>query len=1162
MHNNNRHSEHGFALVIALTLMAFVLTLMLSLSTLLRVEQSASAQAIDLQEARSNAELGIMLALGELQKHAGDDRRVTADASILNGAALENVVGVWGSWSPKMREDPVGTSPDYGKDQHFKRWLISGIQDDLIKVDWVNNPLVNDSVELFNTGVDGFTLSAPKQAISATNQDGGYAWAVVQENTKAKISVAGPEDTDLVTNDALQAQPRPNVSLRQYFSQPAGEWNYRAGRVLNLRQAALDSELGAGGNATTASLDFTTRSFGVLSNVVDGGLKVDLSLGFEMSQSNFHQAKWTGADGTFDNPFHADSESAFSTPSTYDDQRPLYQPLSNSGTVVYQRPGFNPANVQFDFPVNIVPTFDSLRSFYRSTHYLYNTVDGVTLFERESDHTAATNSGARSGWFKPPADSMDGQNTQIGFRPVLDRLMFVVSAGLGPSDDVRIVFTPVITLWNPYNTALEIEGATAYMWFDCPFTTDWRFYNPRGNEVASYTNQLFARLIGHHLNTARSVFPYFYAAITADGNPISGTAEPIRFEPGEVRVFAPASTDLVDFFVSDSPRDRTVFLRPVDNPSQLSGAGGIAIPTENTVRNKGFTRALGSLESVEFSFRAQTADNWPFYISLADATTAKGSGPADGGDDHGKSITEILSDTFVTRGSVEAENTTAFKSHRIPYAEISAAPVPIGVLESYHRVALTSPNQPAADLLYTGNPRQPWMNSFITGTSFATGPQYHTRMRAITDFSEVLETDNGGRSAYYGASHSAASGETYLSFFDIPQAPMLSLAGLQHADLSASPFSPANQFGNSWVSAYVERNKVSDNTTNGAYEVDTAYLLNESLWDGWFFSGAAPTLTFTSSSGAASIWDDALDNGLATETETLNEVITGFLSSPLDNPLRNPRMAFYRGSSEEVVATDLLSPVGSIKFASHLMVDGAFNVNSTSIEAWKAVLAGLREATIEIDGSEVAVGTGQTPFPRLRDPKGIANNNWHGYRTLTDAEIETLATNLVDEIIERGPFLSLAEFVNRRISLGSLGLKGALQAAIDSSGVNVGSSQSTPFPVDKFEASERSNLTDNDTDTSVGIPGYLTQADVLHSMAPILTVRSDTFTIRSYGEVRDLLGNINAVARIEATVQRVPELVDSADKSYEPMSDWNQTNLNFGRKFRVVSVRYLSEDDV
>ncbi|MDP4879290.1 MAG: hypothetical protein NWR36_05350, partial [Opitutales bacterium] len=195
----------------------------------------------------------------------------------------------------------------------------------------------------------------------------------------------------------------------------------------------------------------------------------------------------------------------------------------------------------------------------------------------------------------------------------------------------------------------------------------------RGNEVASYTNQLFARLIGHHLNTARSVFPYFYAAITADGNPISGTAEPIRFEPGEVRVFAPASTDLVDFFVSDSPRDRTVFLRPVDNPSQLSGAGGIAIPTENTVRNKGFTRALGSLESVEFSFRAQTADNWPFYISLADATTAKGSGPADGGDDHGKSITEILSDTFVTRGSVEAENTTAFKSHRIPYAEISAA---------------------------------------------------------------------------------------------------------------------------------------------------------------------------------------------------------------------------------------------------------------------------------------------------------------------------------------------------------------------------------------------------------------------------------------------------------------------------------------------------------
>ncbi|MGJ8653093.1 MAG: hypothetical protein ACSHX8_07455 [Opitutaceae bacterium] len=1143
--------------------MAFVLTLILSLTTLLSVEQRSSDQTLKMQEARSNAELGIMLALGELQKHAGDDRRVTADASILNDSVLKNVVGVWESWSPSMREDLTGSPPDYEKDQHFNRWLLSGISDDLSEIDWVNSPLVGDSVELFKVGVDGFTLSAPKQEVSAAGRNGGYAWAVVQENTKAKISVAGPEDDDLVTNDALQAQPRPNVSLRQFFSQPKGEWNHRASRVMNMRQAALDSELGAGVNATSASLDFTTSSFGLLTNVVDGGLKVDLSLGFEMSRSDFRQQQWTGADGTFANPFHADSETRFTVPNSYDDQRPLYKPLSSTGTVVYQRPNFDPANVQFDFPVNVVPTFDSLRSFYRSTHYLYNTADGVTLFEREADHTAATISGARPGWFKPPADAMDGQKTQIGFRPVLDRLMFVVSAGLGPSDDVRIVFTPVITLWNPYNTALEIEGATAYMWFDCPFTTDWRFYNPRGTEVASYTNQLFGRLMGHHLNTARSVFPYFYAAITADGNPITlGTGTPIRFEPGEVRVFAPASPDLVDFFVADSPRDRTVFLRPVDDPSQLSGAGGIAIPTRNTVRNKGFTRVLSPIESVEFAFRAQTAQNWPFYISLADVTVAKGSGPVDGGDDHGQSITEILSDTFVTRGSVEAENTTAFQSHRIPYAEIKDAPVPIGVLESYHRVALTSPGQPAADLLYTGNPRQPWMNSFITGTDFATGPQYHTRMRAITDFSEVLETANGGRSAYYGASHSAATGETHLSFFDIPQAPMLSLAGFQHADLSASPFSPANQFGNSWASAYVERDKVSDSTPNGADEVDTAYLLNEALWDGWFFSGAAPTLAFAPSSGAPSIWDDALDNGLATETESLNVVLTRFLNDPIGNPLRNPRMAYYRGSDDDVEAADLLSPEGCIKIASHLMVDGAFNVNSTSIEAWKAVLAGLREASIEIDGNDVDVGTGQTPFTRLRDPKGTANNNWHGFRTLTDQEIETLATNLVDEVIERGPFLSMAEFVNRRVSSDDFGLKGVLQAAIDDSLLNTGASQSTDFPVDKFEASERSNLEDNDTDTGVGIPGYLTQADVLHSLAPMLTVRSDTFTIRSYGEVIDISGNITAVARIEATVQRVPELVDSSDKSYEPMSDWNQTNQSFGRKFRVVSMRYLTEDDV
>ena len=115
-------------------------------------------------------------------------------------------------------------------------------------------------------------------------------------------------------------------------------------------------------------------------------------------------------------------------------------------------------------------------------------------------------------------------------------------------------------------------------------------------------------------------------------------------------------------------------------------------------------------------------------------------------------------------------------------------------------------------------------------------------------------------------------------------------------------------------------------------------------------------------------------------------------------------------------------------------------------------------------------------------------------------EIKLIADKLVDEVRERGPFLSLAEFVNRRVTDGSLGLTGAVQAAIDASGVNAGAMQET-FSTDDYPADSRNNIVP--ADTGVGVPGYLTQADLLKSIAPVISVRGDTFTIRSYGEARD-----------------------------------------------------------
>jgi hypothetical protein len=651
-------------------------------------------------------------------------------------------------------------------------------------------------------------------------------------------------------------------------------------------------------------------------------------------------------------------------------------------------------------------------------------------------------------------------------------------------------------------------------------------------------------LLGKQFNNqghARSVDPYFFAAITADGEPLSSTgrAEPIRFEPGEVRVFAPAEQDLKDFDVSGSIRQRTVFLRPVDSLDQFSTNGGFSIPTINTVRNQGFVRKLLKDQTAQITFNTIKEQDYPFYISLEDATRARGGNP--GNDDKGQAIADVLAKDFSQSGEY-----VEFKSPRIPYANLKQEPYPIGVLESYHRVAREGGDAQISDLVYTGNPRQAWMNPYITNTKFETGPQYQIRMRAVSSFNGVFQSANQGRNAYYGANQGSTGGRTNLSFFEIPGDPILSLAAFQHADLSATPFSPANQFANSWASAYVPSSLVSE----GPLEIDHSYLLNEALWDGWFFSGAAPTIAHSKLTGSPTVWDRTE----AQITRPVRTVIEEFFTDPVANPLRNPRMRLAGTASDSSeIADSLTSPEGCLKIAAELMVDGAFNVNSTSVEAWVAVLSGLREASFDVEGKPTE-HSDATPFPRFRDPVGIANDKWHGYRSLSDPEIRTLAENLVEEVRKRGPFLSLSEFVNRRVSDDDLGLKGALQDAIDRSGLN-DSALESKFSTESYEGSSQNNISPNDT--GVGIPGYLTQADVLKSLAPVITVRSDTFTIRSYGDSQDASGNIIAKVWAEATVQRVPEFVDSSDLAYSAIGDLSEINVRFGRRLRILSFRFI-----
>ena len=167
---------------------------------------------------------------------------------------------------------------------------------------------------------------------------------------------------------------------------------------------------------------------------------------------------------------------------------------------------------------------------------------------------------------------------------------------------------------------------------------------------------------------------------------------------------------------------------------------------------------------------------------------------------------------------------------------------------------------------------------------------------------------------------------------------------------------------------------------------------------------------------------------------------------------------------------------------------------------------------------------------------------------------------MVEEVKKRGPFLSLADFVNRRIvSDPELAKSGALQSALDQSlnkSLESGSrsasvaSSGVAFP----EADSGSQMTH--------VPGHVKQGDILTTLGSRLTARSDTFTVRAYGESRSESGELLAIARCEAVVQRKADYVDPVDESYLLPEDLTSSaNERFGRKFRVVAFRWLTSTE-
>ena len=80
-----RHPRNGFFLVLAMTIMAGLVMMVLLLAAMLKVEGSLAAASSAHQRARLNALVAARLATAQLQTLLGHDQRVTARMDLLDG---------------------------------------------------------------------------------------------------------------------------------------------------------------------------------------------------------------------------------------------------------------------------------------------------------------------------------------------------------------------------------------------------------------------------------------------------------------------------------------------------------------------------------------------------------------------------------------------------------------------------------------------------------------------------------------------------------------------------------------------------------------------------------------------------------------------------------------------------------------------------------------------------------------------------------------------------------------------------------------------------------------------------------------------------------------------------------------------------------------------
>lgn len=1208
--------QQGFALVVALALMGFLLLLLVGLAALTEVENRRQQGELDLLAARANALFGLRMALADLQRAAGPDARVTARADILTTDAAELAPGAR-FWTGVWDTNSVPSEDDEDEEVFPEPvWLVSGLGE--------RTPLAGfgpqvEQVELVGQGTSAESVSAGLVRLAAEpggSADRRYAWWIGDEGIKAKVNVISEApDADDDQNLSLLLTARrfgiENVSeLGSFASLIRGEDAnpMLLGRVANYRQFQLLDE-NVASHALDRYFDLTTDSFGVLANTRgSGGLRRDLT------------AK-LASDADLSDP-------------------------------MWER--------EFEGRPAIGPSWDLVREFARlvdsTTNPLYSG-DGFPILPIQMSRVMGI----------PSYKSQQIYPTRPGLSPLLvfGGITYGISAEEIPtglidlrSFRLRLAMKPVVALWNPYDVAIESEeGYVLYFnsrnggmhQFGPRFniqntSTDTYTIDRRDNVVFRTRNIPVASLMPGAPVPDRPQRTVWYDDMDGLGlrhyNP-RFTIETLTLLPGEVAWFSlPSGTSGPYQFTDPGPFDSLYGANPNDamgGPTLVRGhnpgAYVWAYIHDGPIGSTGYSDwegtfadlgrvdfwveevddegnkipfvtqvKLESLESSEYDYDDEgkiigdpnelppeappsqpEGETYGFYPVVLRLSQSSG----------GQFGAEFLKGRMVLWGSTNATRVLSYRNKLLQYFwSPHQATTPL--LEEFFTandfadtfvgrppvhfsswgIVLSTPGwDNPRQLLAHFNPRATVHHNFRShnfGLGITThGPIYHTEhdggmgVPALFDISRIFP-DDALRTIIYEADGRTEERTIGPILYHVPRNELVSIGQLSHLELARNCWAPSYVVGNSFASPWIP----GDAIYFTAYEQpdsgfrfpfpDQSYLTNEVLWDDFFFS-------------------------------TFNEE----RAAPL-----NPRIKILNPSARIATADD-----PELFAASNMLIDGPFNVNSTSVEAWKAVLSSLNQASLPFgetgsDGSAWTDFQLDSPFPRsshlsvfgaLRSNGDLEFESWRSIPELTPDQIDTIAKRIVYELRLRGrPFDSLAQFINRepeRTNISEFSsrnprLMGILQRVLDAdyggtdrmdgdmldaAVINPRGSQS-----DRISSSDVPDLAHFPTAfvglRSTAVPGYLMQSDILQVLGPVLSARSDTFVIRAYGDTLNVSvggadGEPLARAWCEAVVQRLPDYVDP---TLQPGDDAESSILGsvFGRQFRLVSFRWLSPDEI